>query len=467
VQRRRIDVRTVATKTGSRTDRGRGLFPTRGALVIAMLVCVVAPTILVALQIDANRKFSPVDEAAHFDYVDRVANGEVPRQGQHLLKSTLREVACRGNALEAVKVPPCTAPTLEYEQFPGAASQYEAQQPPTYYALTVPLRWVAQHVFRIRDTLDATRATGIAWLVAGLLLLWAAGRVMNIDPRRLGATLLLLVAAPTVVFFTGTVSNDVTAIPAAGLVALIAALAYRRDGPRVPIALFLAGFVAAACKTTNLFAVVAVSALFAVAAITTRATAERWTATLRRWLSDGGALLLGGATSAGVWVIIHQSIALIDLKDEPAFKGLRAFPHTFGVVLGEATALFQPLTGDVAVSLASSGTLGQDVQKPLYAALSFVLISAGLAGMFVSPRRWSHVLGLIVVPMLYVGGVVFGLGLTTIYQIDPGLSGRYGLSLAALLILVLAASVAGTWPKRVIAGLAVAMFLTTLAVMAT
>jgi hypothetical protein len=49
----------------------RELFPTRGALAIALFVSVVAPVTLVALEIDANPKFSPIDEATQFDYVDR------------------------------------------------------------------------------------------------------------------------------------------------------------------------------------------------------------------------------------------------------------------------------------------------------------------------------------------------------------------------------------------------------------
>ena len=40
---------------------------------------------------------------------------------------------------------------------------------------------------------------------------------------------------------------------------------------------------------------------------------------------------------------------------------------------------------------------------------------------------------------------MFGLGLLINYDIDPGLGGRYALSMAPLLIVVLAASVEGKW----------------------
>jgi hypothetical protein len=446
----------------SRATRYRRLFPTRGAAVIALVVCVLAPALLVGLQIDASPGFSPIDEAAHLDYVDRVARGELPRQGEHLLDGTLRELACRGIPFLPPRPGLCTAAELEYWAFPGRASQYEAQQPPTYYVLTVPLRWAAREVLRIDDRLDATRAANVVWLVAGLLFLWAAGRLLAVDPAPLGAALLLLAGAPTVVYGTSAVSNDVTAVPAAGLVALVAAIAHGRDGRRVPLALFGAGFAGAACKTTNLFPVVAVSALFAVAAIHDRAPGERWTATLGRWSREGGALLAGGAAATGIWTVVHRSLALIDLRDEPAFAGLRDDPHDLGILLSQAAKVFQPLTG----SFVPTDTLGQGVQQPFTTGLGFLLVAAALGGLFVSRRGWPHALGLIIVPTLYAGGVGLGLGLLITYE-TAGVSARYGLSLAPLLILVLAASLRGGWSVAAVAVFAVASFSTTLAVMAT
>lgn len=435
------------------------LFPTRGAVAIAAFVCLIAPVTVLALQINDNPKFSPIDEAAHFDYVDRVADLSIPRQGQPLLNSTLREIACQGNALD-LKVPPCDSKHFRADKFPGS-SQYEAQQPPPYYMAAVPLRWVTENIFRIDNKLDATRAVNIFWFVAGLLMIWAAGRVMDIDPLALGAGILLLAMAPVVIYTMSTVSNDNTGIFAGGLVAFVAALASRHDRRRMWIALLLTGFVVVFLKTTNLFPVAAVSALFAVSAITKRADGEGWMATARRWLRDGGALLTGGIASAGIWTLIHRSLALIDLKSEPTFGILRGTPHTPGLLLREATTVLSPLTG----SFVSPGTLGQDVQIPLQALLGFLIIGGALTGLFVTPRRWSHTLGLIAVPMLYAGAVLFGGGLVINYGIDPGLSGRYGVSMVPLIVLVIAANLAGRWAKGAVALLGFALFATSFAVM--
>lgn len=424
-------------------------------------MCIVGPVALGAGQIANNPKLSPIDEAAHYDYVNQVAQGSIPRQGEHFLSSTLRTVVCRGTVLEHRRLPSCDARQLPFGRFPGGASQYEALQPPTYYALTVPLRWFTQHILRVNNQLDATRATGIIWLVVGLLLCWAAGRVMGVEPVSLGAALLLLAAAPAVIYQSGYVTNDVTAIPAAGLLALVSALAYTRDGRWMPIVLFAAGFLAAALKATNLFAVVVLSTLFACSAIVERRAIERWICTTRRWWRTGGVLLLGGVLATGLWLVVHRARALIDLRDEPAFGVLRGSPITPGVLLREATVLFRPLTS----SVVSPDTLDYEVQAPLFAALGFVVIAAGLAGLFVSPRRWQHVLGLITVPALYLGGVVFGVSQVLNARIDPALAGRYGMSLAPLLILVLAASLAGKWAVRTAALFAIATFGTTIVVM--
>ena len=146
-------------------------------------------------------------------------------------------------------------------------------------------------------------------------------------------------------------------------------------------------------------------------------------------------------------------------------RGAARLARTLGLVLREATELFRPLTGTG--GFLSPETLDQPAQAGLYSVLTFLLIGAALSGLFVSPRRWPHALGLIGVPVLYVGGVAFGLGPMLTYDIDPGLSGRYALSLGTLLVLVLAAALAGKWARWALAAFASALFLTTFAVMVT
>jgi hypothetical protein len=432
-----------------------------------LFVCVAAPVILVGLQIHANKELSPVDEGAHLDYVDRVADGEIPRQGQRLRHSTLRTIACRRVAIAGFKTPPCRQAVLRHAEFPGGGYQYEAQQPPTYYAITVPLRWVMQNVVRIRDHVDATRAASAIWLTVGLLLLWCAGRLMDVSPAALGAGLLLLVTAGPIIFYHATVSNDATAITSAGVITFAAATAHRHRRSAMPIWLFAAGFFAAACKSTNVLPAAAISALFAVAAVRGRGSGEPWTAAARRWMGEGGALLAGGVCATVAWVLTHRALSLIDLKEEPTFATARRLPHGFDVIVREAVNLLHPASEDLAVALAAPSTLNRPVQEALGGVLSYLLMGGALAGLFVSRRRWSHVLGLIAVPTLYLGGVALGVAIVRTYRMPPGLGGRYGMSMAPLLALVLAASLDRGWPVKVVGLFGAVAFVTTLGVMVT
>jgi hypothetical protein len=181
-------------------------------------------------------------------------------------------------------------------------------------------------------------------------------------------------------------------------------------------------------------------------------------------MRDGGALLAGGLVATLVWVSIHRALALIDLKEEPSFEALRRVPHGFDVIVRGAVTLLHPASEELAVALSSPSTLNRPVQEALGATLSYLLIGGALTGLFVSRRRWSHALGLIAVPTLYLGGVALGVAIVRTYGITPGLSGRYGMSMAPLLALVLADSLDRGWPVKVVGLFGAAAFVTTVAV---
>jgi hypothetical protein len=76
----------------------------------------------------------------------------------------------------------------------------------------------------------------------------------------------------------------------------------------------------------------------------------------------------------------------------------------------------------------------------------------------VRPRRWSHWLGLVSLPVLYIGGFVVSVGLWWTFRIAPSNSARYGLCVAPLLALALVASVRGRWAVNGLWIFAVALF---------
>lgn len=435
------------------------------SIAIPIAVCVLGPILLVSLQIASNDEFSPFDEAAHLDYVERISGLEVPRQGDLMLESSMRNIACNGYQGESFDhLPDCDSPRGSWPDV-MKWTQHEAQQPPTYYALTVPLRWAAHNIAGIENDLRATRTTSIVWLVTGLLLLWTAGRLMAIPPLILGAALLILASSPLVLYLSATVSNDVTAVPAAGLVALAAALAYRQPGRWTWLLLFGAGFAASALKSTNFLATATVALLFAAFAVSRREEGELFARTVRRWLPTGGALIAGGMLATAIWAGVHSSIALISLSEEPALDALRQGSRSPGTVLSASVSLIWPLTGDPSVTVIrdySPESLGRDVLLPFYALLAIAPLAIAFSALFVRPRRWPHSLGLIALAVLCAAGLVFAVGLMVLYAYDPTPDFRLGLSTAPLFLLAFVAALVGRWSRIGFTAFAVMIFVTTL-----
>jgi len=423
-------------------------FPSKSALLIALFTCVIVPASLVGMHIHENPKLSPIDEGAHLDYVTRIERLSMPRMGQRLQPSTLRVTVCAGIVL-AVKLPPCDARTLTPQEFPGGGYQYEAQQPPTYYAATVPFRLFFFDVLGVRDP-DATRLVGILWLVGGLLFLWTAGRLLRLAPGVIGAALLLIGAAPVVVYESAIVTNDAASILAAGMTLFFAALAWRKPGWWTAPTLFVVAAVVTSFKTTDVLPVAAVAVTFGIMAWKDRRPQMAPTQTLggfmRSWLPTGGALLIGGAAAAATWLVVSQKLSLVNLRTFAVFGILRTHPVGLALIAREALTLLAPATGSFDPLRSDQSMQSGNLEIITGTLLMYLLVAGGLAGLFVRRRQWFHWLGLTTVPLLYVGGVALGISIWHTYNTDPGLSGRYGMSLA----LALCAACRGKWPLRAI-----------------
>jgi Dolichyl-phosphate-mannose-protein mannosyltransferase len=427
-------------------------FPSKSALLMALFTCVIVPATLVGLHIHENPELSPIDEGAHLDYVTRIEHGSIPRLGQRLQESTLRVTVCAGFALR-VTLPPCDARTLRPQEFPGGGFSYEAQQPPTYYAVTVPFRLFFLDVVGVSDP-DATRLVGILWLVTGLLVLWAAARLLRLTPTVTGAAVLLISTAPLVVYESSVTTNDAATILAAALVLFFGALAWRKPGRWTAPTLFVVGAVVTSFKSTDVMPVAAVAGMFAIIAWMDHAPragpAKNLIGFVRSWLPNGGALLLGGVASVLSWIVIARKLSLVNPRTFAVFDILRTHPVHLTHIATEALSLLSPATGSYDPFRLHESMRSSDLQYIAATLLAYLLVAGGLSGLFVSPRQWYHWLGLVSVPLLYVGGVILGISIWRTYNSDPGLSGRYGLSLAPFLALALCAAGRGAWLLRAI-----------------
>ena len=466
-------------------------FPTASAIVVFLLTVVIAPIVLLSVHVHQSPQFSPIDEINHYDYVTRIAEGSIPRIGDQIQPTSLQMLECHGIALPTTHVPPCGTPLGPQVKAALADElpQFEAQQPPGYYVLTVPMRWAAIHLFAMSDP-TATRMSGIVWLLLGLAMLWAACRIVRLPPLRIGAGILLVATAPLVIYTGSNVTNDAASIFAGSLVLLVGALAWTRPGRwRAPV-LALAAFGVVLCKAVDVLPVIALSILFALESVSVgrrRGSADGdlvpgsgesevpgqagASAALRRWLPTGGALLAGGVLSLVTWAAVSHGRAYIDPASIATWHVLRTAPNGITDILREAVSMLTPLTGSFDPFRSSSHALidepvrMQNLAYVLSAALVYALAAGAAGGFFVTTRRWYHWMGLVSIPVLYLGGVALGYAIHWSYNVDPSVSGRYGLAMAPLLIVALVASVRGRWVVGLLWCLGVAAFAFSLAAM--
>jgi hypothetical protein len=298
-------------------------------------------------------------------------------------------------------------------------------------------------------------------------VLWSAGRILEVPVSAIGAGILLLATAPVVIYQAAIISNDAPSVLGGSLVALLAALAWKRPGRWTVPTLGLTALVLVSIKTTELFPVTIAAILLLMHAWNTGPGWDRHHAldslkpVATRWMRDGGALVAGGVAAAVVWVVVQHQLALVDPKSIGAFNVLRTREVSSGLILREALYLLGPTTE----SFFSPGTLMQNLQFFLATLVRYTLVAGALAGLFVSPRRWFHWLGIVTIPALLGGGYVFGLGLRINYAIDPGLSGRYALPVAPLLVLALVGAAQGRWVVRVLWAVGLASLALTLGIM--
>lgn len=415
--------------------------PTRArvSLVFPLLACVVFPAFRVGDVVQRHSRFSPIDEAQHWDYVQRVASGGVPRLGDRLRDESLREWACRGLAFDGMILPACSAPSYSADAFPGRGFQYEAQHPPLYYALSAALTWITDGLLGL-GPVRGVRVTGILWLAAGLLLTWKTGRLLEIPATALAAVALLAGSAPVVVYHAAIVSNDAMAVFCGALVCWVAARIHVDHGGHVAAATAV-GVFSALVKATFAIPCVLVGGFLLWqgrpdAFRKSSGPADAWA----RYGRGGLGLLLGSVLSTVAWVLVGRALGTMTSAEMPAFDFLRKGTVGLASIAREALLVLSPLTDAYSPFTATS----PDLSAVLAFFLRLLVLGAALSGCFAARGRdWWQVVGPAAVAGLYAGGFVLGVGMWRIQNAAPGLSGRYGLAVVPLLLLVLGAAVQG------------------------
>jgi hypothetical protein len=417
------------------------------------LVCVVIPLVLVGSIIQRQSRFSPIDEGAHYDYVQRLPGSGIPVMGDTMLQSSLDFISCRGVDLPGLVLPSCNSPEVRPEGFPGGGLNYEAQQPPLYYLSAAPVAWVLSNWLGLGE-LGASRTVGVFWLIAALIVIYLTGQTLRVNRGIMLGAMFAVTASPVVAYHTAIVSNDAAVLFFAALIAYIAALTHTNQRSYVWWgfgAALIAGFV----KTTIVTAVFAAALLLLVAVLPEIRSNLRTFWKSSQWKIYGNTaigMIAGGLLAAISWNLYSRYSATLPLKTFPTYDVLRNAEVGVVSIMREALVSFGPLTD----SFTPFGAWNGDVTQILSMFTKVAIIGIGTAGLFGSSRVWWRAAGPIVLFGTYAGTVALGLGIWKTYNMTPGLVSRYGILMLPTLILVLAAGIQGPVAKRVATGVSVA-----------
>lgn len=403
-----------------------------------ILICVALPLFLVGHTIRSSPEFSPIDEGAHYDYVQRVWNQGVPLMGDELLPETLETIACRGVDLEGLVLPVCgSRESTRAEYFPGAGLSYEAHHPPFYYLATAPLAFLLRNIFDL-SPLTSTRAVGAIWLVAAMLVMYRAAILFGFRYTPIIACLFAIGTSPVVIYHSSIVSNDSLVLLVSSLmIYLLARVNAARHVCRFEAVAI--GLVAGFTKLNLVNAALAVGFIFVFIALSRFRQDSVNYQEFRRseaWQTFGstGIALATSSLFAGIaWIVSSRLRATIPGPKFPSFDVLRTGEVTILTILRQAEVVLAPLTD----SFTPFGAKNPD----LYAVLGFltktVITTACLTGLFSNRRSLWHQVGPIAFFANYFGSVAQGLGNWVTYRMDSALAGRFGLVMLPVFALII------------------------------
>ncbi len=383
-----------------------------------IVILILLAHVLVLGTASTLRQVSPIDEAAHFDYILRFP--DVPVTGDRMTQETLTLWACRGVALPNVVMPPCDVDTHDPDLFPGLAYNLAGTHPPLYYAVTAGLGRALAALSGL-PLFVAARAVGALWfslLLVGTYLL--ALRIGASRPAALGATA-LLAASPALVTAAATLGPDVAGA-AVGAFLMLAAISYDGSGRAARRVLLLA-IVAGLTKLT-LFTAVGVVALLLV--VRPLVSGDDRRAVRTGLLLASAAVTLFLATSFA-WTALSSARATVDPASIPQNTWFLTDSLDLRMIPAHVFTFFTPIN-DGWIAPQFEGLIKYRLESYVTGALVLGVVAAAW---YLRSRPVPGALGAAVVFVAAIGGpllvvmnfVVYGM----YYQLPP----RYGYALLA------------------------------------
>jgi hypothetical protein len=272
------------------------------AVVIAILILFVS--IAASSQQRHEAGFDILDEGAHYDYVVRLAQGGLPRSGDHLTQQTLRIISCVGE----YNVSPhgCAAKQRNPMTLPTDGYSYEAaQQPPLAY---LPYLLTIQTDGSSQQALQDARWGGFIWSVVGAgLLVWVAW-MLDLSVLELVGVLAICLLSPVQLGSIATVTSDSAAVPTGAAVVATYLVSRRRQKPMI-VAGLIVGLIVGLMKGLFIVVPLVVLAALIFADIANRRRPTRDDIWVRYGCS--AAMFVGAVVSYIAWVLIQDARAIV------------------------------------------------------------------------------------------------------------------------------------------------------------
>jgi hypothetical protein len=395
--------------------------------------------------------FDVLDEGAHYDYVVRLAHGDLPRSGDRYTQQTLRIISCVGE----YNVSPhgCAVKHRNPAVVPPDGYSYEAaQQPPLAY---LPYLLTIQTDGSSQQALQDARWGGFIWSVVGAgLLVWVAW-MLELSLFELAALLAICLLSPVETHSIATVTNDSAGVPAGAAIVATYLVSLRRKKPMV-VAGLAVGLVVGFMKGFFVVAPLVVLAAVFFADIAHRRRPTR--ADLWERYGCSAAMFVGVVVSYAAWFLMQNARASIPpstvlhaLEGFAPTSHLRPTTILVGIQNGLSDLVAYAnaplywiwnlaIYGSLVGLLVLKGPVGRISQRASALAILFGIVALGLAVPllnyivghydFYSPPRYAlpllPIVALVVVRALRTRGLlIVGLALPALAVIDQLVTGQF------------------------------------------
>jgi hypothetical protein len=327
--------------------------------IILVIVACVSGGIVVSNHSD---QLAPFDEWVYYDYVLKMPTQGIVRQGEFLTLEALEAMACDGDAF-GPRGEPCDDVEGNYAAYPQGGKTSADIYTPLYFGVTWALGKAVQFVTGA-EFLTSARATGIFWLVGGLLVFYKLLELLKVRRIVSLGLGLAIIGAPTTFWANSYISTDAPLfLVGASLLYLGISAVLGRTSPwwLVPVAI-----LGIWLKVTSILALGLVALFIVLFLLWSRDTVDRGR---KRTLLVATAVTVAGALAAQVaWLLIRAEISLGAGADQGLTTGLlwRDFAGQLSLFLnrGALGGGYDPIlrlpgiVGEPLVLLTIAGVLG-------------------------------------------------------------------------------------------------------------